>query len=200
MKARKIKKVSFTSPKLRLIRKNFRQIFKLAYFDELERLMKMQRLYRKKYIRQDSHLVPSQYSRWMSLSKRHDKLYHDYHDSILVCSSGATCTSYREMKEKGMIKPSERPIDLDMVWVPHKKAWFCTKCYERKYKIKICENCWETNETMVKISECFICNRYICESCENLCLDCKESYCDQCYYEHMSYGKCQVCGEIATKE
>ena len=120
----------------------------------------------------------------MSLSKMHDKLYHTYHNSILICSSGAMCDSYREMKGKGIIDSPEKPINLDMVWIPHNKAWYCTKCYESKYRIKICENCWETDERMVKISECFICNRYICESCKNQCFDCKESYCNQYFFEH----------------
>ena len=94
------------------------------------------------------------------------------------------------MIERGLINPPKRPVNLDMVWVPHNQAWCCTNCFETYWKIKTCENCRETNENTSKVSECFFCNRYICELCKNICPDCGESYCNQCYYEHFNKNIC----------
>ena len=187
MKTREPRRIVIKNPQLKRVRKNLREILKLFYYDESKRLRELAGR---------CLITTSGRKEHNKLTRISAKLDHAYEKSILECSSGAMCTSYKEMVEKRSIKPSERPINLDMVWIPHEKAWFCTKCYERKYKIKHCENCQETDERMVKISECFICDRYICESCKNQCLDCHEFYCDQCFYEHFDREICQVSGGI----
>ncbi len=57
-----------------------------------------------------------------------------YNRSILQCSLGAACNSYKELVENGTIDPIERPIDLDMGWLPGpfppRGSWFCKKDYE----------------------------------------------------------------------
>jgi hypothetical protein len=57
-----------------------------------------------------------------------------YNNSILKCSLGAACDSYKEMVENGTIDPIERPIDLDMGWLPRPfppyGSWFCKRDYE----------------------------------------------------------------------
>lgn len=190
MHSSQIKHIILKRKKSREIRKSLREILNLAYNDEIKRISGILNLYRDKRIHFIGSLTPSQKKRELGLQRIHDNLYHTYHKSILRCSSGAFCVSYREMIEKGLIDPPNRPINLDMVWVPHNQAWYCTKCFDTYLRVKSCENCRETNEKTSKISECFFCSRYICDLCKNICPDCGESYCNQCYFEHFNNNIC----------
>lgn len=192
MKTSKPRKIILRTQKLQNIRKNLRIILKLAYQDETKRLLNLERIYQDKYIANQFHLTPSQYKRKFELTKKNSMLYQSFIKSILVCSLGATCISYREVVKKGLLKPSERPIDLDMVWVPRYKKWYCLNCYEENLKIKTCENCRKTDETTAKISQCIVCDRYVCELCENICSECKDTFCNQCFFEHINEYKCPL--------
>ena len=192
MKSTKPRKIILRTEKLQNIRKNLRIILKLAYQDEIKRLLSLELIYQDKYIANQFHLSPSQRKRQFELSKKNDMLYQSFIKSILACSFGVACISYREVVKKGLLKPSERPIDLDMVWVPHYKKWYCQNCYEEILKIKACENCRKTDETTAKISQCIMCDRYVCELCENTCSECREVYCDQCFFEHINENKCPL--------
>lgn len=125
MKSKKPRLIVLKDPKLRKIRENLRTILKLAYDDESKRLSQLTFLYLEKNI-----LTPSQEKRETQLIKMNDKLYHTFKDSILQCSLGAACNSYKEAVENGTIDAVERPIDLDMGWLPQYVAWFCKKDYE----------------------------------------------------------------------
>jgi len=190
MKRAEPRKIILRTQRLQKIRKNLRDILTLAYEKEFSRLLNLKRLYQEKRISNGYWLAPSQRKREIRLSKMGDALMHAYDKSILVCSLGAACDSHKELVKKGEIEPSERSANLDMVWVPHFKAWFCLRCYEEYFKIKACENCRETDEKTAEISECSLCNRYICEYCENYCFECEKYYCDQCYHDHLIHDRC----------
>ena len=130
MKSKKPRLIALKDPRLRKIRTNLRIILKLAYIDESDRLSRLADLYREKNIRKG--LTPSQQKRETELIRINDKLYHTFNDSIIRCSLGALCNSYKEAVENGTIAPIERPIDLDMGWLPQPpyRAWFCKKDYE----------------------------------------------------------------------
>ena len=49
-----------------------------------------------------------------------------------------------------------------MRYITHYQKWYCTKCFDTYLRVKICDNCWETNENTTKLSECFFCSRYVC--------------------------------------
>lgn len=188
MKSAIPRKIVINDPHLRKVRKNLRDIIKLAYLADFDNWLKLDELYREKHLR--GNITPSQKKRWFFLSQQHNKLISIYDKSILECNSGAACLSHRELVKRGEINSSDRSTDLDMVWVPHFKAWFCIKCYEDYFKIKACENCRETDEKTVEILECSLCKKYICEICLNFCLECGDSYCDICYKEHLIQGRC----------
>ena len=128
MKSKKPRLIVLKDPNLRKIRENLRTILKLAYDDEWERLYKLAHLYLEKDVQKD--LTPSQRRREAQLDRGRNKLYHTFKDSILQCSLGAACKSYEEAVENGTIDPVERPIDLDMGWLPQYGAWYCKKDYE----------------------------------------------------------------------
>jgi len=175
---------------MRKIRKNLRDILTLAYKKEFSHLLDLKSLYQDKYIQNQYHLTPSQRKREINLSRISDELMHSYDKSINVYSSGAACYSHRKLVEEGEIESSKRSTNLDMVWVPHFKAWFCIRCYEEYLKVKTCENCRETDETTAEISDCSLCSTYICEYCENYCVECDKYYCNQCYHDHLIHDRC----------
>jgi len=128
MKSKKPRLIVLKDPKLRKIRTNLRTIIKLAYYNERERLGCLADLYIQKT------LTPSQQKRRSELNRRNNDLMTAYNNSILQCKLGAGCSSYEEMVEKGTIDPIERPIDLDMGWLPGPfpphGSWYCKKDYE----------------------------------------------------------------------
>ncbi|KKM04849.1 hypothetical protein LCGC14_1760090 [marine sediment metagenome] len=124
MKSKKPRLIVLKDPKLRKIRANLRTILKLAYNDERIRIRDLEHLYTER-----ETLTPSQQKRDIQLGRMNNELYHAFNDSILRCSLGAACNSYKEAVEEGSIKPIERPIDLDMGWLPQYREWFCKKDY-----------------------------------------------------------------------
>ena len=128
MKSKKPRLIILKDPRLRKIRTNLRIILKIAYLDESERLDRLSDLYIEKDVQKG--LTPSQQRRETQLDRKDNELYHTYIKSILQCSLGAACSSYRRAVENGTIEPTERPIDLDMGWLPQYSSWFCKKDYE----------------------------------------------------------------------
>lgn len=188
MKSSVSRKIEIRHPKLLNLRNNLRTIIKKAYLSEFYRLTNIYRLYQQK--RSDKKLTASQEKRSNYLCKKSDQLSQAFHKSICHCSFGALCVSYQDLKEKGLIKPPEKPINLNMVWEPHFKKWVCTNCYEAYCKIKICEICWETDERMDEIFECALCERYTCELCRIFCPGCNHFYCENCFSKHLENNKC----------
>ena len=128
MKSKEPRLIVLKDPKLRKIRENLRLILKLAYLDESKRLSCLEDLYREKYIQ--IGLTPSQQKRKSQLIRKNNYLMTAYNNSILHCYLGAACSSYEEAVENGTIDPRERPIDLDMGWLPQYGSWYCKKDYE----------------------------------------------------------------------
>ncbi len=128
MKSKKPRLIVLKDPKLRKIRTNLRVVLKLAYLNESKRLDRLEDL----YIEKDAQkgLTPSQQKRDIQLGRMNNNLMTVYDNSILKCSLGAACNSYKEAVENGTIDPVERPIDLDMGWLPQYGSWFCKKDYE----------------------------------------------------------------------
>ena len=58
-----------------------------------------------------------------------DKISKLLSKSIVICGLGAACSSLEEAKKHGF-DPLDRPTDLDMVWMPYFKSWFCVPCSE----------------------------------------------------------------------
>lgn len=125
MKSKKPRLIVLKDPKLRQIRANLRTILKLAYNDERKRLRALEHL----YIDREA-LTPSQQKRDIQIGRMNNSLMTEYNRSVLTCSLGAACNSFKELVKKGTIKPTERPIDLDMGWLPQYREWFCKKDYE----------------------------------------------------------------------
>ncbi len=188
MKCKEPRSIVIKNLQLKRVRKNLRDVIKFAVLDKFRQHFKIDDIYREKHLR--GNITSSQRKRWFFLSRQHSNLRGAYDRSILKCSTGAPCLSHRGLVEKGKIKPSDKSTNLNLVWVPHYKAWFCTKCFDEYFKIKICENCRKTDENTAQISECQLCNRYVCEFCSNFCEECRDYFCDQCHHEHLIHGRC----------
>ncbi|MFW9880129.1 MAG: hypothetical protein ACFFG0_44205, partial [Candidatus Thorarchaeota archaeon] len=132
IKSAETRKIVIKDLKLRQVRKNLRDIFKLKWLEEFKKWLDLDSAYREKNFK--GKITPSQEKRWIVLTQQHNKLRSIYDKSILECNLGAACLSHRELVQKGRIDSSDRSIDLDMVWIPHFKAWFCVKCYEEYFK------------------------------------------------------------------
>ena len=126
MKSKKVRIIELKDPKLRLIRKNLRDIIKFAARKEIRRLHVMQDKYLGK------GMTPEEDRMFTKFSRKGDKLMFALSDSIIQCSSGAQCDSYEEAKKHGF-NPGDRPTDLDMVWIPYYQKWFCLNCYKSTF-------------------------------------------------------------------
>ncbi len=126
MKSKKVHRVILRDLSLRRVRNNLRIIFKLAAKKELSRLVDLEGLYQDKKIK--IGLTPSQKKRYKHLRRQWNNLYFPFEKSTLQCGSGAGCYSYQEAKKQGF-DPQDRPTNLDLVWVPWLKRWFCIKCF-----------------------------------------------------------------------
>ena len=124
MRSKKIHKIILESPSLRRVRNNLRIIIKFAVKEELLRLSELRRLYLYK-----KNLTPSQKRRKTQLGKDWNNLYHCFIKSTLQCGSGAACVAFQKAKTQGF-NPQDRPIDLDLVWVPWLEKWSCVECFE----------------------------------------------------------------------
>lgn len=130
MKAKKIVKVELKSLALRRVRKNLRDVIKVAVEQESSLLYAKSGEYRKRS--QDSS-NPAEKERleqkkrdFRSKSNELDRLLSK---SIIQCDLGAACSSLIEAKKHGF-DPLDRPTDLDMAWCPYFKAWYCLPCTE----------------------------------------------------------------------
>jgi hypothetical protein len=99
---------------------------KLTIEVKLKKLRELRSLYFRKGIK--SGLTPSQQKRYDYIGLKYRALYERFNHSTLQCGSGAACYSFHEAKKHGF-NPQDRPIDLDLVWVPWLRRWFCLKCY-----------------------------------------------------------------------
>jgi len=130
MKAKKIIRVELKNPALRRIRKSFRDIIELAVKQESNRLHVESRIYRERS-RESSNPIEKE-----RLEQKEDKfrnrsngLNSSLSKSIIQCRLRGGCSSYSEATNHGLY-PEKAPANLDMVWMPFYKAWFCTKCSE----------------------------------------------------------------------
>ncbi len=124
MKSEKTVRIELKNPTLRKIRKNLRDVVKLAVKDEIRKLMDERfKLHDKKVLTPDEEL------RMTELSRKSNKLMYLLAASIIQCSMGAACDSLDEAIENGF-DPQDRRTDLDMVWIPEDRKWHCTGCFD----------------------------------------------------------------------
>jgi len=130
MKAEKIVKVELKNPALRRIRKNFRDVIKLAVEQESGRLFVESCEYRKRSRESTDHAEKER------LEQKEDKFRNKSSEldsslskSIIQCGLGGGCSSLSKAIKHGF-DPKDSPTDLDMVWMPYFKAWFCIGCSE----------------------------------------------------------------------
>ena len=127
MKSKKIVKIELRNPSLRCIRNNFRDIIKLAVEQESRRLFTKAKEYRK---RSRESINPVEKERLEQergyFGRESDKLDSSLSKSIIQCELGAGCRSLSEAIKCGF-DPKDRPTNLDMVWLPFFKAWYCVK-------------------------------------------------------------------------
>jgi len=109
MKSQKVIRIELKHPQLIRVRKALRIVLKKAIIDKAQNLYKQGKF------------------------GKPDRLLGLISNSILQCGAGAECFSYKEMKKEGF-DPKDRPIDLDMVWAPHFRRWFCVKCYDEFFR------------------------------------------------------------------
>lgn len=128
MKSKKIRIIQLKDPQLRRVRKNLRDIIKLAVKDKIRRLDEIAM----NILRKGRPMTPEEHKEFSKFSRKSDKLLNALSNSIIQCSSGAECDSFREAKEQGF-NPKDRLTDLDMVWIPYYQKWFCLKCYESTF-------------------------------------------------------------------
>jgi len=130
MKAKKIVKVELKNSALRRIRKNFRDVIKLAVKQESSRLYAISREFRKKCRDStDSREKERLEQKERKFMKQGGKLRGLLSKSVIQCGLGGGCSSLSEAIKHGF-DPKDRPTDLDMVWMPYFKAWYCVPCSE----------------------------------------------------------------------
>lgn len=127
MKSKKVRIIKLKDPKLRRIRKNLRDIIKLAVKDEFRRQNKIARSYLG-----GGPMTEEEDREFTKYSRESENLMFTLQKSIIQCSSGTQCDSLEEAVKHGF-NPKDRPTDLDMVWIPYYKKWFCLKCYESTF-------------------------------------------------------------------
>ena len=121
MKSDKWKAIVIKDARLRKVRKNLRELLKLAIKSDIDRLNKLRHLYMDK-----DRLTPSQWKRKVSFSRAVNDLLHLESRSMLKCSEGSWCMS----RERN---PNISDLDKDMVWNPLLKEWICIDCYNHYY-------------------------------------------------------------------
>ena len=130
MKAKRIVKVELKSPVLQRIRKNFRDVIKLAVKQELSRLYAVSDEYRKKCQESTDFSEKERLDqKEREFMKKGSELRRLLSKSIIQCNLGAACSSLEEAVKHGF-DPLDRPTDLEMVWCPYFKAWYCLPCTE----------------------------------------------------------------------
>ncbi len=122
MKSEKIVKVIIKDERLRKIRKNLRDLLKCAVKEKLDRLNKeIDEVWDQEKVRR-------------SKIKEHSDLRRAFRRSTIECSyryiEGSdfyACISLQKVTEQGEDVEKVK-TDLDLVWVPIYKDWFCTEC------------------------------------------------------------------------
>jgi len=132
MKSSKPRKIVLSDQQLIQIRANLRIILKLSFSTRLKRWIRVDNLYREKYL--NGKITPSQKQRWFFLSHRFGKLSSAYYKSILNCISGAACLSLRDLNNNSNNESVNSFETLNMVWLPCFRAWSCVKCFDEYYK------------------------------------------------------------------
>lgn len=89
MRTNKWKTVIIKSREFRRLRKNLRTILKLVYNTEINRLIKLGRIYTEKL----PSLTSSEWKRKSNIIRLRNNLLHDLHRSVLTCSMGSFCVS-----------------------------------------------------------------------------------------------------------
>jgi len=144
VKSRKSKRVVLKHPALRSVRSVLREVLYLTVEAEKDRLYELERL----YIYKRGELTPSQRKREISLAKMRSALDYVLEKSTCVCCSASRCHFYMEMYLKTIIVGPDdvvpfsgltvlrhsyrslgNPFDIDMVWNPVEKAWYCEECF-----------------------------------------------------------------------
>ncbi len=148
MNSLKVKKVEIKDSKLRNLRKGLRQVLKLAVHDKFAYYTHLENLYREKRIKR-GNLTPSQLKRTRELSKLKNKLNTDFQRSVCHCSSGY-CLSTEQAR------PEKIPMDLDMVWVPWMKSWYCGACFEAYYRDMTIDDFIEGFGELRVINPCYV--------------------------------------------
>lgn len=110
MRSSKAVRIELRHPQLKALRKNLRIVLKLSILDASDKLLKEEKRYEA------------------------SETFNLLSGSLLQCGAGAVCRSYEQrVKEEGF-DPQDRPIDLDMVWAPYFRSWFCVKCYDEFFQ------------------------------------------------------------------
>jgi len=124
MKSEKIVKVVIKDERLRKIRKNLRNLLKCAVEEKLKQLLKEIRENREK----GNHKL-----KYLKI-KEHGDLRTAFRDSTVECryrytegSDFYACVSLQKAMEQGQ-EVEKIKTDLDLVWIPILKGWFCTEC------------------------------------------------------------------------
>ena len=128
MKTNKWKQIKIKDLKLRIIRENLRRLLELAVEAEVNRLGRLEDLYRQKRI--ENKQVPSHWKRELSISDKGEKIMNAWGHSILRCSEGSMCKN----SEITSLSQDISTLDKDMVWNPLLKHWICIDCYNFYYK------------------------------------------------------------------
>lgn len=126
MKSEKIIRIEIKDPTLRQIRKNLRDIVRLAVKDKIKKLQD-----EGVELRRRGDLTSEEQKRRLELSRKSNQLRNSLSASIIQCSMGAACDAHEKAKKeiKGF-DPRDRRTDLDMVWVPEDRKWYCTGCFD----------------------------------------------------------------------
>lgn len=128
MKTNKWRQIKIKSLRLRIVRENLRRLLLLVIENEIDRLDRLEDIYRQKRI--ENKDVPSHWKRERHLYDEKERIINAWSHSILRCSEGSMCKNselcnfYQEIET----------LDKDMVWNPLLKHWICIDCYNSSYR------------------------------------------------------------------
>lgn len=123
MKTEKWKVIEIRNSSLRKLRLNLRTLIKLAIYNRISCLSRLENIYRDKRI--CGKHTSSQWRKEVNLHKMIEDIFQSRVHSILRCSMGSACKS-SQIKN---LPNDDAIIDEDMVWNPITKKWICIHCY-----------------------------------------------------------------------